>query len=123
MLTVVGVVFSITVVALTMASNQFGPRILRNFTRDLGNQTVLGSFLATFLYCILILRQIDASGAPLGVPHIAVTMGVFLSVIDIGLLIFYIHHISESLQVDQHLVAGMPRSGKSAGRKLPRQEE
>ena len=52
MITVAGVVFSITIVALTLASSQFGPRLLRNFMRDTANQVVLGTFIATFLYCL-----------------------------------------------------------------------
>src|SRR5660398_284814 len=45
-ITVLGVVFSVTIVALTLASQQFGPRMLRNFTRDSGppsSYTLLGA--------------------------------------------------------------------------------
>ncbi len=120
MLTVVGVVFSITVVALTMASNQFGPRLLRNFTSDLGNQTVLGAFLATFLYCLLILRKIDGGDAFVeGVPHASVTLGLALSIIDIGLLIYFIHHVSESLQIDHQLVQVAREAEKSLDATYP----
>jgi len=52
-ITVVGVVFSITIVALTLASQQFGPRMMRNFIRDVGNQVTLGIFVSTFVYSIL----------------------------------------------------------------------
>lgn len=58
MIGVTGVVFSITIVTLTLASAQFGPRLLRNFMRDLGNQVVLGTFIATFVYCLLVLRVV-----------------------------------------------------------------
>ena len=58
MITVTGVTFSITVVALTLASQQFGPRLLRSFLRDLGNQVTLGTFISTFLYCLLVLRTV-----------------------------------------------------------------
>src|SRR5260370_6539428 len=49
-ITVVGVVFSILLVTLNLASTQFGPRMLRNFIRDRGTQLTLGSFVATFVY-------------------------------------------------------------------------
>lgn len=52
LITVAGVAFSVTIVVLSLTSTQFGPRLLRNFMRDLGNQVVLGVFIATFLYCI-----------------------------------------------------------------------
>jgi uncharacterized membrane protein len=60
MITVAGLVFSITIATLTLASQQFGPRLLRNFMRDRGNQFVLGTFIATFVYCLLLLRQVRA---------------------------------------------------------------
>src|SRR5438876_9513333 len=47
-ITVAGVVFSITILALTLASQQFGPRMLRNFVRDVGTQVTLGVFVGTF---------------------------------------------------------------------------
>ena len=59
-------VFSITIAALTLASSQFGPRLLRNFMRDLGNQLVLGTFVATYLYCLLVLRTVRGAGYALG---------------------------------------------------------
>ena len=52
MITVAGVVFSVVVVALTLASNQFGTRVLKSFAHDTGNQVVLGTFLGTFLRLI-----------------------------------------------------------------------
>jgi uncharacterized membrane protein len=58
MITVAGVIFSITVVALTLASQQFGPRLLRNFMHDRGNQIVLGTFISIHLYCLIVLRAV-----------------------------------------------------------------
>ena len=57
-ITVVGVVFSITIVALTLASTQFGPRMLRNFTRDRITQLTLGTFVASFAYAVVTLVSI-----------------------------------------------------------------
>jgi uncharacterized membrane protein len=58
MITVASLTFSITVVGLSLASSQFGPRLVINFLRDTGNQVVLGTFTATFLYCLLVLRTV-----------------------------------------------------------------
>jgi len=68
-ITVVGIVFSITIVVLTLASTQFGPRMLRNFVRDRGTQLTLGTFVATFCYAIITL--VSVGGGPHGdfVPH------------------------------------------------------
>lgn len=100
MMTVAGTVFSITIVALTLASTQFSPRILRNFMRDSGNQIVLGVFVGIFAYCIIVLRTIR-EGATEGsnfVPTAAVAVGVVLGLVGIGFLIFYIHHVGTSIQ-------------------------
>jgi uncharacterized membrane protein len=101
MITVAGVTFSITIVALTLASQQFGPRLLRNFLRDLGNQVVLGTFVSTFLYCLLVLRTVRGSDDAEFVPHLAVTVGVVLAMLSLGVLIFFIHHVATSIQASR----------------------
>jgi len=99
-ITVAGVVFSITIAALTQASSQFGPRLLRNFMRDASNQVVLGTFVATFVYCVLILRTIHGrvDEGQSFVPQASVTGAVVLSVASVAVLIYFIHHVSMSLQ-------------------------
>jgi uncharacterized membrane protein len=101
MITVAGVTFSMTIVALTLASQQFGPRLLRNFLRDLGNQIVLGTFVSTFLYCLLVLRTIRGADDSEFVPHLAVTLGVLLAMLSLGVLIFFIHHVATSIQASR----------------------
>ncbi len=101
MMTVAGVTFSITIVALTLASSQFGPRLLRNFMKDRGNQVVLGSFIATFIYCILVIRSVTTKETSDFVPDIAVTLAVIMSLINVGILIYFIHHVSVSIQADK----------------------
>ncbi|SCZ65700.1 DUF2254 domain-containing protein [Thiohalomonas denitrificans] len=106
MITVAGMVFSITVVALTLAANQFGPRLLRNFMRDPGNQVVLGTFIATFLYCLLVLRAVGGANDTVFIPHFSVTVAVALAVASLAVLIYFIHHVSMSLQVE-NLASGI----------------
>lgn len=101
MITVAGTVFSITIVALTLASGQFGPRLLRNFIRDRSNQFVLGVFTATFIYCLLVLRTVRGTDHHLFVPGISVTIGIVLALLDLGVLIYFIHHVAISIQVTQ----------------------
>ncbi len=101
MITVAGVVFSITMVVLTLAAGQFGPRLLRNFMRDMGNQLVLGTFTSTYLYCLLVLRRIQGGEDSSFVPHLAVTCGVVFGVLSIVVLIYFIHHVALSIQVER----------------------
>jgi uncharacterized membrane protein len=94
-ITVVGVVFSIMIVTLILASQQFGPRMLRTFIRDRGAQVTLGTFVATFLYAMLTLISIGSTF----VPHLSVTVALALTVIDLGVLIYFIHHIATAIQL------------------------
>jgi uncharacterized membrane protein len=101
MITIAGVVFSMTLVALSLASSQLGPRMLRNFMRDTTNQVVLGTFVATFVYCLLVLRTIRRAEEVAFVPHLSVTVGVLFALASLGVLIYFIHHVSVSIQANE----------------------
>jgi len=101
MITIAGVVFSMTLVALSLASSQLGPRLMRNFMRDTSNQVVLGTFIATFLYCLLVLRTIRRAEEIAFVPHLSVTLGLAFALASLGVLIYFIHHVSVSIQADE----------------------
>jgi uncharacterized membrane protein len=79
MLGLMGVVFSISIVALQLASTQFSPRVLRTFLRDRKNQYVLGQFAATFVYAIVVLArfQVDENGDEI-YTSLSVSVGFFL---------------------------------------------
>jgi uncharacterized membrane protein len=115
-ITVAGVVFSITILALQLASQQFGPRMLRNFIRDRGTQISLGAFVATFVYSILTLGSIAHLSADF-VPHISVTVALVLTLGDLGVLIYFIHHVATSIQLTS-VVAGIARDFRSTLRDL-----
>ncbi|MEJ2322405.1 MAG: DUF2254 domain-containing protein [Gammaproteobacteria bacterium] len=97
---VAGVSFSVTIASLTLASQQFGPRLLRNFMQDSFNQFVIGVFTATFLYCILILQFISNLEEAGFVPVISLSTLLGLVVFNLMMLVFFIHHISTSIQAD-----------------------
>jgi uncharacterized membrane protein len=98
-ITVVTLVFSITIVTLTLASTQFGPRMLRNFIRDWITQFTLGSFVATFVYAILALVSIGPGSHGDFVPHVSVTVTMALVVLDVAALVVFIDHIAKSIQL------------------------
>jgi uncharacterized membrane protein len=105
-ITVVGVVFSIVIVALTLTSTQFGPRMLRNFIRDRGTQLTLGTFVATFVYSILALGSVGQGDHGAFVPHISITVLLGLMVVDLAVLIYFLHHIAVQIQLPQ-VIAGI----------------
>jgi uncharacterized membrane protein len=104
-ITVAGVVFSITIATLTQASSQFGPRLLRNFMRDVGNQFVLGTFVATFFYCLLVLRAVRGMDDAPFVPNLSITIAVVMAAGSLAVLIYFIDHICHSLQGPQVVAA------------------
>jgi uncharacterized membrane protein len=100
LITVTGVVFSVTIVALQLASTQFTPRVLRSFVADRVNQVVLGIFIGTFTYTLLVLRAIHTApgGEETFVPQVGVTLAVVLLLVSIGALIVFINHSAQSVQ-------------------------
>lgn len=101
MMTVAGVTFSITIVVLSLASSQFGPRLLRNFMQDRTIQFVLGTFVSSFIYCLIVLRSVQIIDANVFVPNFSVTFAVILALLNVGVLIYFIHHIATSIQADE----------------------
>jgi uncharacterized membrane protein len=112
-ITVVGLVFSITIVALTLASTQFGPRMLRNFIRDRGTQITLGTFVASFVYAVLALGSVSHGHRGDFVPHLSITVALVLVIADLGVLIYFIHHVATSIQLPE-VIAGIARDLGSA---------
>lgn len=106
MITIAGLTFSIVVVALQLASSQFGPRVLRNYMRDRGSQFVLGTYIATFLYCLMVMRTIGDVDADQ--PRLAVTVGVGLAIASLAVLIYFLHHSAKSIHAP-NVIAGVAR--------------
>lgn len=100
MIGVAGTVFSITLVALTLASNQFGPRLLRNFMTERINQIVLGSYISTYVYSLIVLNSITDTDQIEFVPIISVFVAILAAVANIILLIVFIHNTAVSIQAD-----------------------
>lgn len=103
MITVAGLTFSITMLTLQLASSQFGPRLLRSFMSDRGNQLVLGTFTSTFLYCLLVLRTVRGTEGSSFVPHLSVAFGVGLATLSLAVLIYFIHHVASSIRIENVL--------------------
>ena len=100
MMTVTSLVFSLTLIALTMTSSQFGPRLLTSFMQDRVTQVVLGTFLATFVYALITLGSIHRATADEIVPHLSVSVAMVLAIGSFGVLIYFIHHIASAIQAD-----------------------
>ena len=98
MMAVVSIVYSVLVMALSLASMQFSPRILGGFMRDRISQTTLGVFIGTFTYCLIGLRSVRSE--PAFVPAVAVSGALVLALLALGWLIFFIHHIASGIQAN-----------------------
>ncbi|MFH0915864.1 MAG: DUF2254 domain-containing protein [bacterium] len=113
MMTVAALTFSITIVGLSTASQQFGPRLLRNFIKDRGYQVVLGTFLAAFIYCLLVLRTVRSNGSQQFVPYVSLAAGILFAVAGVGVLVYFIHHAVFSMRAET-LVAATGRELRAA---------
>jgi len=91
--------FSVTMVTLSLTSSQFGPRLLRNFLRDPFNQFIFGAFIATFVYCLLIMRGMVV--ADNRIPSISISLAIILVLINALLFIGFIHHLTSSIRVER----------------------
>ena len=100
MVTMASLVISITMVVLTLAAGQLGPRLVHNFMGDLRTQLVFGLFLMTIIYCLLVLRTLNSALDFSAVPHIAVTIGTVLALINLFALLFFIHVLARSIISD-----------------------
>lgn len=119
MITVTGVIFSITIVSLSLTAQQYGPRLLQNFLRDRGNQAVLGTVTATYLYCLLVLRTINDGSTSGFTPHLSILGGLGLAVLCVAVLIYFIHNTTASIQVS-NLIANVSRDlSKTTERLFP----
>jgi uncharacterized membrane protein len=101
MIGVAGTVFSVTLVALTLASSQLGPRLINNFMYVRLNQVVLGSYISTYLYCLLVLNSVTDSNNEFFIPSISIFVAILAAIANIILLIIFIHQIAISIQADK----------------------
>jgi uncharacterized membrane protein len=105
MIGVAATTFSITMVAVTSAAGQYGPRLIGNFMRDRGNQITLGTFTSTFIFSLLILRmartgqELEEATVEAFVPNISVLVALIMTLMSVGVLIYFIHHVPETLNV------------------------
>lgn len=115
MITVAGVTFSITISTVALTSGQFGPRLLGNFMQDVGNQVTLGTFIGTFLYCLMVLRAVHGGEGPNAfVPHLAILWAIVLALASVAVLIYFIHHVPASI----HISNVIARIGKELQREV-----
>jgi uncharacterized membrane protein len=104
MITAATVTFSLAAVALSIASQQYGSRVLRNFMRDRITQVLLGTFISTFIYSVLVVRAVRGTSVSEGfVPAISVTAAIAFALLSLILLIFFVHHISTSIRASHIL--------------------
>lgn len=101
MVTVAGVTFSITIATVSQATNQFGPRLMTNFLQDLGNQITLGAFVATFVFCLIVLRTVSGAdeSSTVFVPNISIALAMLLAIASLAVLIYFFQHVPDSVHI------------------------
>ena len=124
MIGVAGTTFSVTIAAVVYASGQYGPRLLSNFMSDRGNQVTLGTFIATFVYSLIVLRTIrsageSGAGTPAFVPQLALLVALILVLCSIAVLIFFIHHVPMRIHINNVIERIGDRLTEEIDRRFP----
>lgn len=122
MMTLASLTYSLTLVALTLAAGQYGPRLLRTFMRDRVTQVGLGAFLSTFVFCLAALRTVGAGDDRAAVPHVSVAVGMVMGALCLAYLVYFIHHVASSINatsvisaVSRELMTSIEASATRAG--------
>jgi uncharacterized membrane protein len=104
MIGVASTVFSITIAAVVYASGSYGPRLLSNFMEDRGNQLSLATFIATFVYAVLVLRVVrdvkESMGDPGFVPQLSLVIATLLMGVSIAILVYFLNHVPSSIRIN-----------------------
>ena len=116
-----GITFSMTLLALVLASGQYTSRILRNFMRSRVTQLTLGTFAGIFVYCLIVLHAIRTGDSPF-VPSLAVFFAFILAFSGIAVLIYFIHHIASSIQASSIIASVAHETNASIDQLLPEKE-
>jgi uncharacterized membrane protein len=98
---VIGVVFSITLVPLTIAASQYGSILIRSFLRDTTTQIVLGTYSSTIGFCVVVLMSFQSDSDYSNDPLISVTFAVSMFLVSLGMLLYFFHHVAEGLQASK----------------------
>lgn len=115
---VASTVFSITIVAVSYASANYGPRLLINFMEDKGNQVSLATFIGTFVFALTVLRAVrgadeppsdalEAANAFFGfVPQLSLLVAFILMIVSVAVLVFFLNHVPSSIRINK-VIAGI----------------
>ncbi|WP_422733435.1 DUF2254 domain-containing protein [Micromonospora sp. WMMD558] len=121
MISFTALVFSITVVALQLASSQYSPRVLRTFLQDRTIQATLGTFVATFLFAMVVLAALPARDEQ-RLPELSLAVSMSLVLGSSGMFIYYLHHITTVMRVS-HIIASIgAQTRRTIERHLPDDE-
>lgn len=120
MITMATLAISITMVVLTLAAQQLGPRLIRSFMGDWRTQAALGLFVATVVYLLLVLRS--SYGDLDTVANLAVTVGAALVLVSVTTLLLFVHHLAQSIIADNVIERVGAQLDDDAERLLPEQE-
>ncbi len=99
MISLIATVLAITMVVVQLAMAQFSPRIVQTFLQDKPSQNAIGLFVATFVQAILSMREVLVSEDQPVIPGLSVLVVFVMVIIDIVVLVVYVHHIGRALRV------------------------
>jgi uncharacterized membrane protein len=121
LITVTSLTFSITMVALQLASSQYSPRLLRTFTRDRIVHIALAVLLGTFTYALTVLRTVRTAPDDQAqfVPHLSITIAYLLALASVVFVVVFLAHLAQKIRVESTLRNVHAGSSRTLRRELP----
>jgi uncharacterized membrane protein len=92
--------FSMVMLLLNQAASNYSPRVLPSLISERRHQFVLGVFLGTIIYNILIMLSIEPKGDDYQVPGFSVLVGTVFAIVSLGVFVYFLHSISTSIQIN-----------------------
>ena len=127
LISVTGVTFSLTVVALQLGSSQYSPRLLQTFVSDRVVQFTLAQLVGTFVYALTVLRTVRTAEATEGqdafVPRLSISLAYLATLGSVAALVLFLGHLARSLRVETMLRDVHDEARGTWSRALPSDEE
>ena len=123
LISVTGLTFSLTVIALQLSSSQYSPRLLQTFVTDRVVQVTLAQLVLTFVYALTVLRTVRTESATEDdtafVPRLSITVAYLLTLGSVVALVLFLGHLATALRVETMLRDVHDEANRTIARRLP----
>lgn len=99
MMTVISLVYTLTLVVFTLAAGNLGPRLLETFSSNKVNQITIGLLGATFLYALIVLYVVGEEEAP----RLSTLFAILMAAASFFWLVYFVHDVAGRVMIDNEI--------------------